>query len=207
MEPAMKRALPQSRFLVGLIVGIEGLAVWVVAIFLASYSATGSITWPGADLYTTSIGTMSAWISSPGFGGYELLAYFGLVVSVFGPGWFWVGKSVIERDPGRRGVPREAAIQGIANRDQGGFEDEVNWIPASEIAADSTDEADYGKPSWATKVIDTDQSSRPDAIEQRLAAGDFFRGSGAKGKPGDADDERENANEYGAWSFGAPTDE
>lgn len=203
----MKHALPQSRFLVGLIVGIEGLAVWVVAIFLASYSATGSITWPGADMYTTSAGTMSAWVSSPGFGGYELLAYFGLLVAVAGPGWFWVGKSVMNRMQGRR-TPGMAAIQGAAGRDRAGIEDEVDWIPATEIASDSNDEADSGRPSWATKVIDADQSSRPDAIEQRLASGDFFRGSGAKGRTVNADDpERENANGGDSWSFGAATDE
>lgn len=203
----MKRALPQSRFLVGLIVGIEGLAVWVVAIFLASYSATGSITWPGADMYTTSAGTMSAWVSSPGFGGYELLAYFGLFVAVSGPGWFWGGKSVIDRLQGRR-TPGMAAMQWTASRDRGGLEDEVDWIPATEIASDPNDAADSGRPSWATKVIDTDQFAQPDAIEQRLAAGDFFRGSGARGKTVNADDpDRENANGGDSWSFGAATDE
>lgn len=170
----MSDILPQSRALAGVIVAIEGLAVWVVAIFLESLRATGWIIWPGADMYTTAFGTMYTWFTSGPPGPFELLAYFGLAVAIGGPVWFWLMKPTLHimdrRSTGRQPSGRNPSSQGSRWEDG-------DWIPAAEIADDTAPEDEEGdSSSWVTKAFESNPS-RPDSARAALAKGDFMRGS------------------------------
>lgn len=173
----MKANSYRSSRLVGLVAAIEGLAVWIVAIFLASYTSTGSIVWPGADMYTTTVGTMHKWLTSPTIGFIELLGYVGLVMAVGGPLWFWFLRVRLKR-------ARE-------------WWDQVIWVgPGSDFLQDPDDsnstDMRAGEPSPNTR-----RSSGYNSIEEALADGDFMRG-------GSRNTESEDSDSSSDWNFGAP---
>lgn len=170
----MNDILPQSRVLSGAIVAIEGLAVWVVAIFLESLRATGWIIWPGADMYTTAVGTMLVWLTSWPPGAFELLGYFGLAVAIGGPAWFWIAKptlTIMERRTTKRGSDRHSA-----SADGRPWKD-TDWIPATESPAESRQwDEDADSSAWISSTLDSNPS-QPDSPREALARGDFLRGS------------------------------
>ncbi len=166
--------LPNSRFYYGVYAAIEGLALWVVAIFLATYHATGSFV--RSDMYTSIVEAMSAWRAAGAVGLYELLGYAGLTLAVAGPLWMWAGKPLYERysDSGR-GVPSTVSH----------LEDHV--------AGDAWAPGDWGSLVEASGLTDQTQESERDSasddivvsrdpIQARLADGDFFRGGGGNGE-------------------------
>lgn len=179
----MSEILPESRALSGFVMAVEGLAVWVVAIFLQSLRETGWIVWPSEDMYTTAVGTMHAWLTSGPAGVFELLAYFGLVVAVGGPAWFWMtkpGLEIIERwtTEGRSSEPRSPT-------DDGRQWEDGDWIPATETAADPSSPDGNEDLSGLFSSTFERASSEPDSAKTALASGDFLRGS--TGDAGDSD--------------------
>lgn len=170
----MREVLPRSRLLSGFIVAIEGLAVWVVAIFLASFRATGWIIWPDADLSTTAVGTMRGWITSGPPGPIELLGFFGLAVAVAGPVWFWMAGPAIDLAERRRTGRRRAEAESASEDDPWS---EGDWIPATEAGDESTSGEESKTSELLTSAFESD-STRPDSIQAALANGDFLRGAG-----------------------------
>lgn len=195
----MRELLPRSSALSGLIVGLEGLAFWILTIFLASFIATGSITRPGADMYTTTVVTMQNWFASPAIGGVEALGYLGLVLAIGGPTWFWVARPGYERVSDRfatRGTPEGTTASGSDPASSGAIR-EANPDPGNSAADSLAAEAAEG----VSAVIPGDDSSGPDPIEQALAEGDFRRGGG------DADQSTDEASDDDAdWRFGEDRD-
>lgn len=182
----MWNVLPQSRALNGLIVTIEGLAVWVVAIFLSSLETTGWFIWPGTDMYTTAVGTMRNWIASGGVTPFEIVGYLGLTVAIAGPLWFWVAAPAISRLGGwsssgarSNGSSRGGGVEG---------EWEADWISATELAEEAESNDSESEPAWPAMEFEPARRE-PESIQAALANGDFFRGSGAEGddrKAGDS---------------------
>lgn len=174
--------LPRSRLLSGAIVAIEGLAVWVVAIFLASFQATGWIIWPGTDMYTTAVGTMRGWIATGQPGAYELLAYFGLAAAFAGPAWFWVARPILDFLEGRPTTRRHSGAESASEDDDHWGEGE--WISATEVSAHSTTQEADDPSEWLSSVLESD-SPQPDSIQTALANGDFLRGAGREADEGE----------------------
>ncbi len=81
----------------GLIVALDGLALWLLAFVLAAYADPGSVAGASGGLVPAAIDTTLRWATTPGVGGFELLAYAGLAVATLGPLWYWVGRPGVRR--------------------------------------------------------------------------------------------------------------
>lgn len=90
----MQRLLARTGVRRGLLVALDGLAIWLLAIVLAAYVAPKSVAGGGGSLLSRSVETTRLWVETPGVGAFELVAYAGLAVTVVGPLWYLVGRPV-----------------------------------------------------------------------------------------------------------------
>lgn len=74
----------------GLILALDGLAVWTLAIVLSTYLSSTAISVVDGNLIQYTGGIMRSWIETPAMGVFELTAYAGLSLAVIGPMWYWV---------------------------------------------------------------------------------------------------------------------
>lgn len=81
----------------GLIVALDGLAIWLLAIVLAAYVDPGSVAGSSGSLVTTAVDTTRLWVTTPGTGSFEVLAIAGLAVTALSPLWYGVVRPSVRR--------------------------------------------------------------------------------------------------------------
>lgn len=84
----MAVAGPRRKTRRGLFALVDGLAITVLAVLLASYLSHGSVPRPGSGLYALFVETFGIWLMTPGVGVLELASYAGIAIAVVGPIWY-----------------------------------------------------------------------------------------------------------------------
>lgn len=82
----------------GLIVALDGCALWFIGFMLASYDTTGSLPWQSAPVVLLQAsGFTKRAVVAPTAGTPELLASIGLVLFVGGPVVDWLFRPILSR--------------------------------------------------------------------------------------------------------------
>lgn len=166
----------------GLIVALDGLAVWLLAVVLAAYTDAGSVagSGTGSGLLATAVDTTSRWAATPGVGGFELLVYVGMAATVLGPLWYGIGRPVA----GRLGLVRSI---GDPDRRREGFQ----YDHSSSATRDGANPVVRHRRSTGAAGTDTLTGGSPDGLQwvsdlfdPEHAPGEFLRGGSGRDADG-----------------------
>lgn len=174
----------------GLLIALNGLAIWLLAIILSGY-ASGSIDTAGAGLPALVTGTMQTWIQSPQLGVWQLAAYAGIAIAVVGPAWFWVVGPASEALRGRDsaqsgggGQEPSAATEQVTD----GGDSEIDAFEPIAAATDRIFSADPGSRQTEREfaLLEAVGPQNGPLVPQR-PAGDFLRSSSGRDAAGEGD--------------------
>lgn len=172
----------------GLLIALNGLAIWLLAIILSGY-ASGSIETAGAGLPALVTGTMQAWIQSPQAGVWQLAAYAGIAIAVVGPAWFWVvgpaSEALRERDSTQT-VGGDTEPSAAAEQVTDGGDSDIDAFEPIAAATDRIFSADPGSRQSEREfaLLEAIGPHNGPLVPQR-SAGDFLRSSSGRDAAGE----------------------
>lgn len=175
----MSRTRTRSALRRSLIVVLDGLAIAVLAVLMASYARDATLADGAVGLLAVAETTVRGWLATPGIGPFEGAALLGLAIVAWGVLWYGVGRPVLgrirrvgEREPERDPVggfefgPAEA---GATSARSGG---------RSPFAPPRSDDGQgSGSARWTQAVFDHAPAPSRSPVHDALAAGDFYRSS------------------------------
>lgn len=176
----------------GAIVALDGLAIWLLAVLLATYTHVRAANAVDGSFYRLTIEIMRSWTRSPTVEALELAAYAGLALVVVGPFWYWVVHPVKAYLTGEGGQPSGETDAAVESNDAGGFEfaDEASG-EASITASDDMDPltAEFDRvvsgahrgrpPDWASVLFDGGEPPSGAIRPRAVPEGDFLRSPGS----------------------------
>lgn len=160
-----------------LLVGLNGLAVWVLAVVLESY-LSGAVVRFEADFADLLVGRTVVWLTTPGVGAFELAAYGGLALVFVGPAWYLVGAGrfgLVPRWSGSSDEPIEFEYDHDTSSGATSGPQQATVSASGRSGNADRMPSASGTAGWIDTVFDDGPQSRQPS--DSLAAGDFYRSS------------------------------
>lgn len=99
-------SLSRDQFRRGLIVTLDGLSLWFLAIVATTYLSGSALPWQSVGEFLVSFRTHTvAWLSAPHVNLIAGLAYLGMTMTVVGPAWYWVRPWLVAGGGGETDIP------------------------------------------------------------------------------------------------------
>lgn len=190
----MPRLPSRPAALRGLLVAIDGLAIWFLAVVIASYSTTTAVSTDAGGLTMAIVDIMRSWMQTPTMEVLELTAYAGLALVAFGPVWYWVIKP-IKQLLGRSSAQTSVSDERFTfDEDPTASTTDLVFVNSDPVAADSQqmtlDGTLHPSSDWSSRLFDGGKTQPRLHSPTRIPGGDFLRGSGSP--DGVSDDESED---------------
>lgn len=184
----MGRSRIRSNLRRSLIVVVDGLAVWALAILLASHAAEPSAAGDGQTALVALTGTMHGWLATPGVGPFEGAAYVGLAIAAVGPVWYWlvqpVGAALRRRPDEKREPPAEFEFD--VRSELGAPSKSATRLRSSFARRIEPGQPDWtGSVDWVDTLFDGEPPTHRDPAQAARTQGDLLRAPGGSppGRP------------------------
>lgn len=192
----MSNSLNRPNVRRGLLIALDGLAIWVLAIILYGY-LSAPIEIAGRGLYPLVLDTMTAWVESPGLGVWETAGYVGLVIAIVGPAWYLVARPAsqnltnldqIGSIVSTVGTLETPMLRSGENQIEGGYQ-ASNSADLEQIFSANPE----SRPTdWGAEMLTAGGHSGPLIPEH--PTGDFLRSSGGQSLPDDKEETSQDSD-------------
>lgn len=91
-----------------MLVTLNGVTLWFLAVLATAY-LSGSLPWQSTTEFLASFRTYTVELFSLPVSLVDVVAYFGIALTVFGPSWYWMRPRLSARDDGAGATERGSA--------------------------------------------------------------------------------------------------